>query len=155
MIERAVDRLPSGRDLRARAVRTLLDEAERLDASDLRKAARRLIEVVDPQGEERREEKGMEREERAAHLGRDLSFRDDGAGGTYIRGRCSTEDAATLKAALFPLAKPRPSSGPDCDPQTCVVPGCSHDGRDPRDHGVRLLDAWVESCRRMLAKRLY
>ena len=91
----------------------------------------------------------MEREERAAHLGRDLTIRDDGAGGAIIRGRCSSEDAATIKATLLPLAKPRPTAGPDCDPQTCDTPGCGHDGRDPRDHGARLLDALVEVCRSM------
>ena len=27
------------------------------------------------------------------------------------------------------------------------MPGCGHDGRDPRDHGARTLDALVEACR--------
>ena len=54
-----------------------------------------------------------------------------------------------IKATLIPLAAPRPSDGPTCDPASCVVPGCGHDGRDPRDHGVRMLDALVEACRRL------
>ena len=64
----------------------MLAEAKRLDATDLRKVGRRLVEVVDPDGAERREERAMDREERAAHLNRHLSITDDGAGGARIRG---------------------------------------------------------------------
>lgn len=149
VIERAVDKLPSGEGVRSRGVQALLDEAKRPDATDLRKAARRLVQVVDPDGEERRDEAAMEREERAAHRDRDLSIRDDGAGGAIIRGRCSSEDAATIKATLLPLSKPQPTGQRDCDPRTCDVPGCRHDGRDPRDHGARLMDALTEACRRL------
>ena len=54
-----------------------------------------------------------------------------------------------MKATLIPLAAPQPTTGPVCDPTTCDIPGCGHDGRDPRDHGARLLDALVEGCRRL------
>ena len=47
-----------------------------------------------------------------------------------------------IKATLIPLTGPRPSDGPACDPATCVVPGCGHDGRDPRDHGVACSTPW-------------
>ena len=147
LIERTVDDLPLDSDTRARGVQVLLDEAKRLDATDLRKAARRLVEIVDPEGDARRAERALAREERGAHLDRELSITDDGAGGARIRGRCSAEDAALIRSTLLPLAKPRPSSVPDCDPASCEVPGCSHDGRDPRDHGARMLDALVEACR--------
>jgi hypothetical protein len=147
LIERTIDDLPLDREVRARGVQVLLDEAKRLDATDLRKAARRLVEVVDPEGDARREEQALAREERGAHLDRALSITDDGAGGARIRGRCSAEDAALIRSTLLPLAKPRPSSVPDCDPATCEVPGCGHDGRDPRDHGARMLDALAEACR--------
>ncbi len=103
--------------------------------------------VVDPEGEDRRDEKALDREERAAHLNRHLSISDDGAGGAWIKGRCSSEDAATLKTTLIPLAKPEPANGPICDSATCAVPGCGHDGRDPRDHGARMLDALIGLCR--------
>jgi hypothetical protein len=148
VIARAVDGLPLDHDLRTRGVQVLLDEATRLDATDLRKTARHLAAVVDPDGEDRRAEKDLDREERAAHLHRRLTLTDDLAGGTWLTGRCTSEDAAWIKATLLPLANPHPNAGPDCDPPTCEIPGCSHDGRDPRDHGARMLDALVELCRR-------
>ena len=149
VIERAIDALPVSSDVRIRGVQVLLEEAKRLDASELRQVGRRLIETVDPDGTERREERAMEREERAAHLHRELSVTDDGIGGARIRGRCSIEDSLTIKNALLPLAKPQPTSDPTCAAATCQVPGCSHDGRDPRDHGARMLDALVEAFHRL------
>lgn len=149
VIARAIDALPGNPDLRVRGVQTLLDEAKRLDATDLKKVARHLVHVVDPDGEDRAEEKALDQLERVAHHRRRLAFSDDGAGGTWITGRCTTEDAALIKSSLLPLAKPQPAAGPTCDPATCTVPGCSHDGRDPRDHGARMLDALVEACRRL------
>jgi len=154
VIERAIDALPGDPDLRARGVQALLEEAKRLDATELRKVARRLLTVVDPDGDDRRDEKALDRDERAAHLARHLSISDDQAGGAWIRGRCSTEDAAFIKATLMPLAKPEPSLSPGCEPEACQIPGCSHDGRDPRDHGARMLDALVEACRRLQTAEL-
>ncbi len=148
VIERAVEELPGDADLRGRAVQVLLDEAKGLDATELRKITRRLLSIVDPTGDERRDEKALDREERAAHLGRFLKLTDDQAGGAWIKGRCLAEDAALVKAILIPLAAPEPAAGPVCDPGTCVIPGCGHDGRDLRDHGARMLDALTELCRR-------
>ena len=147
VIERAVDRLPGDRNLRARGVQVLLDDAKRLDATELKKVALHLVTVVDPDGDERRDEKALDRLERAAHHSRNLSITDDQAGGAWIKGRCSSEDAAMLKATLIPLAAPVPTDAPTCHSDSCAVPGCGHDGRDPRDHGARMLDALVEACR--------
>ncbi len=147
VIERAVDRLPGDRALRARGVQVLLDDAKRLDATELKKVALHLVTVVDPDGDERRDEKALDRLERAAHHSRNLSITDDQAGGAWIKGRCSSEDAAMLKATLIPLAAPVPTDAPTCHSDSCAVPGCGHDGRDPRDHGARMLDALVEACR--------
>ncbi len=149
VIERAIDALPGDPELRRRGVQVLLTEAKALDATELRKLSYRLLSLVDPEGEDRRAERDLDRLERAAHLGRHLTITDDQCGGAWIKGRCSTEDAALVKATLIPLAAPRPAAGAVCDPATCDVAGCSHDGRDPRDHGVRMLDALVEGCRRL------
>lgn len=149
VIERAIDTLPGNPDVRARGVQALLAEAKSLDATELRKVANRLCTLVDPDGDQRRDEKALDRLERVAHLDRALAITADQAGGAWIRGRCTAEDAALLKATLIPLAAPHPAAGPVCDPATCDLPGCGHDGRDPRGHGARLLDALVEACRRL------
>jgi hypothetical protein len=147
VIARAVHRLPSGTD-KAKAVSLLLAEAKRLDASELKRAGRHLLRVLDPDGEDRREEAALQREERAAHQARFLTIRDDHLGGAHLKGRCSIEDAAIVKATLMSLSAPQPAEGPTCDSGTCREPGCRHDGTDPRDHGARMLDALVETCRR-------
>ena len=108
VIVRAVEHLPGNTDLRHRGVQVLLDEAKRLDATGLAKAGRYLIERVDPDGQARKDEAALEREERAAHLGRELWFKFDGAGGFRFGGRGSAEDGAKLKATLMALAKPVP-----------------------------------------------
>ncbi|MDQ3616015.1 MAG: 13E12 repeat family protein [Actinomycetota bacterium] len=138
-------------------------------------AGKRVIERLDPDGDERETEKKLNREERAAHHNRFLSLTDDGAGGVRIKGRTTIEDAAVIKAALFTLAAPEPTApgaygghtgtnnrtscvcgDPECDSSatgtagTCASgPGCAHDGRDPREHRARFLDALVEACRRL------
>jgi hypothetical protein len=55
--------------------------------------------VVDPDAEDRKLERALDREERAAHLTRCLSITLDGAGGVRLNGRGSAEDGALLKAA--------------------------------------------------------
>jgi len=147
VITRAVDALPGTCD-RQRAVSVMLDEAKRLNASELTKAGKHLLRIVDPDGENRADEQALDQEERAAHRGRFLGVTPDQCGGAWIRGRCSAEDAALLRSALMPLAAPVPTGTPTCESSTCDTPGCGHDGRDPRDHGARMLDALTELCRR-------
>ena len=107
----AIEELPTNPHLRELAEKQLLDEAGRLHATDLTKAARHLIHVIDPDGTERKAEKDLERQDRAAHLGRFLAFTEDGAGGVRVKGRGTVEDAARIKAALLPLTKPTPAPG--------------------------------------------
>ena len=55
-------------------MQAMLDSAKGLDATDLRRVGRRLVETVDPDGQARREERELDREECAAHLSRNLSI---------------------------------------------------------------------------------
>ena len=93
LIVRAVDDLPSGDLVRRRGEKVLLRQAGHLDASELAKASRHLVEVVDPDAVDRRLEAALEREERAAHLNRYLSIsrrpgrRSPGPGPRLGRGR--------------------------------------------------------------------
>ncbi len=108
VIVRAVDDLPSGDLVRRRGEKVLLRQAGHLDATELARAGRHLVEVVDPDAVDRRLEAALERQERAAHLTRYLSISPDRAGGVRLRGRGSAEDGALLMAALLPLTCPDP-----------------------------------------------
>jgi hypothetical protein len=133
----AIRRLPKAEHVRRRGEQTLIGEAARLNASDLYKAGRHLLAVVDPDGEEKRAEKDLDREERAAHLDRGLSITEDGLGGIRVRGRGSVEDGATLRAALLPFTKPKAAAAADgCD--------SGEDTGDHTDHGTRMWDSLVQ-----------
>ena len=109
----AIERLPLAEHVRRRGEQLLLEEADRLNATDLHRAGRHLAQVVDPDGDEREAEKALDREDRAAHLGRFLTITDDGCGGVRVKGRGTVEDGAILRAALLPLTKPVPTIDPD------------------------------------------
>ena len=130
VIVRSVDDLPRGDLVRRRGEKVLVAQAGHLDATDLAKAGRHVAAVVDPDGVDRRLEAALERDERAAHLGRYLAITDDRAGGVRIRGRGSAEDGALIKAALLPLTCPDPVADPEA-------------ADERRDHGARLWDALV------------
>src|SRR3954454_1787648 len=70
----AVDRLPVNPPLRLAAERVLIDEAATRDATELTRAGAHVLERLDPDGSDRRDERALSREERAAHLGRYLSL---------------------------------------------------------------------------------
>ena len=135
VIVTVVRHLPVDVEVRALAEKLLLAEAAHLDATELRIAGEHLLEVIDPDGHARREEKKLDRHERSAHLNRFLSIVDDGLGGVKIRGRGTVEDAAVIKAALAALSAPAAKDMQDADPELGV------EGRDPRDHGARAWDA--------------
>ncbi len=139
VVVRCVDLLPVDARLREAAERFLLEHAEALNATDLDKLARQLLEVLDPDGTAKREEKKLDKLERSAHLNRFLAIVEDGLGGVRLRGRGTVEDAAVVKAALAALSAPQPSTDPEC----------GLEGRDPRDHGARTWDALVEACQRL------
>ncbi len=154
VITTTVDRLPVNPALRQAAEQLLVEQARDHDATDLTALARTVLTRLDPDGDEAREERLLEREERAAHHSRFLSLTDDGLGGVRLAGRGTVEDAAWIRNALYPLAAPTPTSRPGTcggDPhqpaRSCGVTDCAHDGRDPREHGTRLWDALVQATR--------
>ncbi|HEX5985763.1 MAG TPA: DUF222 domain-containing protein, partial [Nocardioides sp.] len=134
VIVTVIDRLPVSPSLRDEAERVLIGHAATLNATELRKAGEHLLEVLDPDGTARTDERALDRLERSAHLGRFLTIAEDGIGGVRLRGRGTVEDATLIKTALFALAAPQP--GPD--------PDTGQGDRDLRDHGARCWDALVE-----------
>ena len=112
-------------------------------------------------------EESKDLQERGAHTARYLSLTPDTLGGVRIKGYASLEEAELVKTTLMPLAAPVATDPGACggDPTTvgqirfddqghrlrhdCPDPMCAHDGRDTRDHGVRMWDALVEACRRL------
>jgi len=144
VIVASVEVLPSGQAVRRRGEQTLLEQAGSLDASDLARTGRHLVHVVDPDAADRKLERALVREERAAHHTRFLSLAFDGAGGVRLKGRGTAEDGAVLKAALLPLTTPAPALD-------------GHDGSqviDPRDGGARMWDALVTTAQHGLDTQL-
>ncbi len=148
VIVRAVDDLPSGDLVRRRGEKLLVRQAGHLDATELARAGRHLIEVVDPDTVDRRLEAALERQERAAHLTRYLSISPDRAGGVRLKGRGTAEDGALLLAALLPLTSPDPAPDPEADPATDL--GAGQERLDRRDHGARLWDALIATAHHAL-----
>jgi hypothetical protein len=151
IIVTSVQNLPSGEAVRARGEQTLLEHAQSLDASDLGRTGRHLAHVVDPDAEDRRLERELAREERAAHHDRYLSIASDGAGGVRLKGRGTAEDGALLKAALLPLTTPTPAA----DHHDGEGAGdCEGRHRDLRDHGARMWDALIATAQHALDTNL-
>jgi hypothetical protein len=144
IIVRSIRVLPSGEAVRSRGEATLLEHAGNLDASDLARTGRHLVRVVDPDGEDRKLEAALDREERAAHHDRYLTITMDGAGGVRLKGHGSAEDGALLKDVLLPLTKPSPAADEHDGHQVHQV----HQVRDPREAGARLWDALIQTAQR-------
>ena len=160
LIVAAVADLPPGDWTRRRGEKLMVRQAGHLDATELARAGRHLVEVVDPDAVDRRLQAGLEREERAAHLDRHLSICEDRAGGVRIRGRGSAEDGALLKAALLPLTRPenRPEDRVnEVDEETgqpCPAGQPCAPGRDPREAGARCWDALIALAQHALTTEL-
>ncbi|QYJ02533.1 HNH endonuclease [Nocardioides panacisoli] len=169
VIGNRVATLPRDPEFRATAASTMLDRVAQhgYDATDLDRAMPGVVAELDPDGRLLGGERDKELTERGAHRARHLAFSADGLGGVRIRGYATAEEAELVKTALMPLAAPRPTDSGACggEPGTigqrdregrrvgrnCPDPTCAHDGRDPRDAGVRLWDALVEAAGRLVA----
>jgi hypothetical protein len=174
VISRRVTTLPRVPELRDAAADKMLTRiAERgLDATELDQCFPEVVRELDPDGKLLGSELSKEREERGAHQARFLSLTPDTLGGVWIKGYGTPEEAELIKSTLMPLAAPVVTEPGACggdpdnisnrDPATgrrisagCPTigtgTGCAHDGKDPRDHGVRMWDALIEACRRLQA----
>jgi hypothetical protein len=94
---------------RRRAEAFLLAQSRVLDADALRGLGKKMHEVIDPDGTLEREREAKDK--RAAH------FRNHGDGTQTFNWRDTDEVMATLKAALDPLAAPRPAQNGEADPR--------------------------------------
>jgi hypothetical protein len=106
----------------------LANWARQYDPGEVANLGRSLIHLLDADTLEDRERRAYER--------RELHLTDLGDGSTRIRGQLDTESAATIRAALDPLAAPQPA-GEDGE-------------KDRRPAGRRNADALVELARRAL-----
>jgi hypothetical protein len=160
VVVNAIDQLPVNPSLRDAAEAALLEDARTRDATELTRSGEYVIERIDPDGSERRDERALDRQERSAHLGRHLSLTDDGIGGVKVRGRGTVEDAAVIKKVLMALAAPVANEPGACGGKptdragVCGIADCAHDGRDPREHGTRMWDALVDACQQLASTEL-
>jgi hypothetical protein len=112
VITRIVDNLPDAatHDQKRRAETFLLAQSRISDAALLMGCRKRLHDHIDPDGT-------LEREKTAAQL-RGANFRNHGDGTQTFNWRGTDETMAKLKAALDPLAAPRPETNGDKDDRT-------------------------------------
>jgi hypothetical protein len=129
VIAAASEAMPA--EVRARAESLLVEAAARMPAGELARQARRVAVDLDPGAAAR-----LEREEAARRRRREFSLVAGKDGGYILLGRLDVEGAATVAAALDPLAAPRPATNA---------------GPDPRTAAQRRGEALVELARRALA----
>jgi len=123
VITHALDDLPDDLDpgLLEQVEKHLIAEAGDYNPKQLRRLGRKVLEVLDPEGAEKREQKLLEDEERAARKRTWLRIDDLGDGTSVLRGRFPTTLADRLRTYLDAFASPRQarnrmSSGQDRAP---------------------------------------
>ena len=166
-----VTTLPHDLEFRERTASALLDLVDNngYDATDLDRCFPQVAKDLDTDGLLLATDLSKDLQERGAHGARYLCLTPDTLGGVRIKGYASLEEAELVKTTLMTLTAPVVTEPGACggDPTTigqirfddqgrrlrhdCPDPTCAHDGRDTRDHGVRLWDALVEACRRLQA----
>ncbi len=166
LIVAAVAELPPGDWTRRRGERLMVRQAAHLDATELARAGRHLVEVVDPDAVDRETAGrvgagGTRRPPRPppVHLSR------TGPVGSGSAAAGAAEDGALLKAALLPLTRPEPrpdnrthgSRAEDVDEETgqpCPAGQPCEPGRDPREAGARCWDALIALAQHALDTEL-
>ncbi len=104
-----------------RAEAHMLAYAKTFDAPGLAQLSRRLVEVIDPDNCDRREERRLQRELKAAKAARYLSFADDGCGSVLIRGSLPKLDAEPLRALVDAYAQQQRQAVDRLDPQVGMI----------------------------------
>ena len=101
-----------GPELTAQAEETLVGYAEHHRPGELRRLARRILDVVAPEISEAEDAKALEAEERRANEKASLRFQDIGGGRTRIWGSIPTPTARRLQTYLEAWTSPRQSGEP-------------------------------------------
>jgi len=137
-IAHTLDEAPesAGPDGMVVAEQTLLEHASRIDAVGLRRLGTHVWAVLDPAAADAEEGRRLAAQEARAAARRRLAFTRYGDGSTGIHGCLPDAEAALLRTALDPLAKPQPST--------------DDRARDPRTPVQRNADALVELAHRAL-----
>ncbi len=104
-----------------RAEAALLAYAKTFDGAGLARLSRRLVEVIDPDGCDTREEQRLRRELKAAKAARYLSFTDDGCGSVLIRGSLPRLDAEPFRMLIDAYAQQQRHSLDRLDPQVGMI----------------------------------
>jgi hypothetical protein len=108
----------AGPDTKADAERMLVEHASRIDAIGLRRLGAHLWAVLDPDAADADEGRRLAVQEARAAARRRLSFTPYGDGSTGIAGCLPDADAALVRKALDPSAKPCPAADGEPDPRT-------------------------------------
>jgi hypothetical protein len=104
VVVRVIELLPVDPGLRREAERFLVEQAAHLNATELQVAGEHLLEVLDPDGVAKREERRLDRHERSAHLNRSLSLIDGGARGPV---RAAAADRPRVRCRGTRPSRPR------------------------------------------------
>lgn len=100
-------------DQREACQRFLIDAAQRLSPPQLKAVGRKLWEVIDPEGAEKKEGKALEDEEELARAKAYFRSWSNGDGTTGFRGKLPDVQAAILIKAIQAFAAPRRRSNPN------------------------------------------
>ncbi|OYN98370.1 HNH endonuclease signature motif containing protein [Enemella evansiae] len=125
------------------AQRTMVDQAGRLDPSELAVIGNWLVEIIDPDHADTLLEHRLEQEERSARRNRELHLRPDGMGSTLIKGRVPAAEGEKLAALLDSLVDRNTSDEAPLCGSYCTGPSCGLCGGRP-SRAMRRADALLE-----------